>query len=298
MQLKFEPISLEMQETIKRYTGTWNIRESEYTFTNLYIWGYEDRIKIAQHDDVLYILVECGYTEPFMFAPLPMDVNADYKKAIGVAEDYFSGVGLKPAFSALNDTFKALFETHAPYYKLEEDRDNFDYIYNTADLLYLKGKKYHSKRNHINQFTANNKFECLELRPEMVGECLELYDQWLQNKDETLPGMEGERYAIERLVTHMDELGVKGCSVRVNGKLSAYTLGERINSDMAVIHIEKADSEILGLYTIINQKFVEHFWADTKFINREEDMGIEGMRKAKLSYNPVYLLTKYTAAFK
>ena len=91
----------------------------------------------------------------------------------------------------------------------------------------------------------------------------------------------------------MDTLGVKGGGIRIQGKLAAFTLGEQINDEIAVIHIEKADSGIPGLYTIINQQFVEHAWTKVKYINREEDMGLEGLRRAKLSYNPAFMIDKF-----
>ena len=104
-----------------------------------------------------------------------------------------------------------------------------------------------------------------------------------------------ERDAIITAVTNMDELSIKGGGIVIDGKLAAFSLGQRISNEMAVIHIEKAPDSVDGLYTLINQQFVEHEWADVTYINREEDMGIEGMRKAKLSYRPVKFIEKYTA---
>ena len=98
---------------------------------------------------------------------------------------------------------------------------------------------------------------------------------------------------VKAVIKNMDCLGVKGGCIKTDGKMTAFTLGEQISRDTALIHIEKADSKTLGLYTIINREFVEHEWKDTLYINREEDLGIEGLRKSKLSYNPAFMVNKF-----
>ena len=102
-----------------------------------------------------------------------------------------------------------------------------------------------------------------------------------------------ELCAIKTLLMHMDVLGIRGGGIRIDGKLAAFTLGQKMDDNMAVVHIEKADNEIMGLYTVINNQFVQHELTVVKFINREEDMGMEGLRKAKLSYYPAYMIDKF-----
>ena len=224
--------------------------------------------------------------------PIP---NADYARLIRIAEEYFERLGLRPRFVAIAPQLAELFRKYCPQYELREDRDNFDYVYLAQDLLTLRGKKYHSKRNHINQFRIVNEFEYVPITPDMFEECMRVYSNWLEKKDMFERGVLGELNAVRAILKNMEALSVKGGGIRIGGNLAAFTLGEQITPNTALIHIEKADADINGLYTMINQQFVEHEWSDMEFINREEDMGLEGLRKAKLSYYPAKMIEKYEA---
>ncbi len=286
-------IDISKKSLVESYTRPWRLHSSEYTFTNLLIWGAEDKIKIAEEDGVLFFLLNFG-GGAFMFAPLMREPEGDYARALDRAAVYCRENGIEPVFHAVSGSIKDAF-LRCPGYALEEDRDNFDYVYTMESLRDLSGKKLHAKRNHINQFMARygGCYEYVRLSPDMLGECMGLYNEWLQGK---LPGDQdavGEYTAIHELITHMGALGVVGAGIRIGGKLKAYTFGERIDEEMAVIHIEKADTDIPGLFTLINNLFVKNELTDVKFINREEDMGLEGLRRAKLSYYPVRLIEKY-----
>ena len=290
--LQFQPIAPEMRELVLRYTTQWHLNSSEYTFTNLLMWGTNGRIKLAEHDNALFFLLKYGKQEAFMFAPLTLSPQGDYVRAVKTAEEYCLQNGITPLFKAISGLLKDAF-SQCEEYELFEDRDNYDYVYRMEDLLTLSGKKLHAKRNHINQFRARYAFEYVEIMPHMLEECMEVYRIWLEGKDVFEPGVLGEMEAIRQILMHMEFLGVKGGGIRIGGRLVAFTLGEKVNNEMAVIHIEKADGSIPGLYTIINQQFIEHEFTDVKLINREEDMGLEGLRRAKLSYYPTMLLEKY-----
>lgn len=292
--MEFQSIDIQMKERVEHYTKPWRLQCSEYTFTNLYMWGKEECIRIAEQDGAMFFLSKCGADAPFMFAPLTEDPNGDYASALAAAVDYFKSQGLTPCFRGISGPIKAAFE-RCPGYVLVEDRDDSDYVYSMESLLTLSGKKLHGKRNHINQFRAQygDVFEYVPVTADMLDECMEVYCEWLAGKDAATPGVLGEKEAIRRILTHMHTLGVVGGGIRIDGKLAAFTLGEQIDEEIAVIHIEKADSNIPGLYTIINQQFVEHAWTHVKYINREEDMGIEGLRRAKLSYNPAFMIDKF-----
>ena len=290
--LQFQPIAPEMRELVLRYTTPWHISGSEYTFTNLLMWGTNGRIQIAEHEDALYFLLKYGKQDAFMFAPLTLSPQGDYARAVATAEEYCRQNGIEPVFKAISGPLKNAFAS-CEGYELIEDRDNYDYIYLMEGLLNLSGKKLHAKRNHINQFRTKYDYEYVKITPDLLEECMEVYCQWLACKDVFEPGVLGEMEAIRQILTHMEFLGVKGGGIRVGGKLAAFTLGEKINEEMAVIHIEKADAELTGLYTFINQQFIEHEFTDVRYINREEDMGLEGLRRAKLSYAPEMLLEKY-----
>ncbi|MEA5059190.1 MAG: phosphatidylglycerol lysyltransferase domain-containing protein [Candidatus Pelethousia sp.] len=292
-KLHFQPVHLSMRELVHRYTKALHIQNSEYTFTSLLMWCKEDRIRIAEQDDVLYILYVFPHLAPFMLAPLALRVE-DYPGAIANCIHHLEGMGARPVFHGITEDYnKAFFEQAG--FVLTEDRGNYDYVYNMEDLRTLKGKKYHGKRNHINQFLSQYAYEYVTLTPDMFDACMAIYEEWLDGKDPAEHGVLGEKEAIRVGLRHMEKLGLVGGGILMDGKLRAFSLGEQIDGEMAVIHIEKADADIPGLYPLINREFVAHAWTDMKFINREEDMGLEGLRKAKLSYYPAYLLEKFRA---
>lgn len=301
--MKFWPIDVSMKSLVESYTKPWKLKCSEYTFTNLLIWGADDKIKIAEENNALYFLIddpeEAGKAggngkSRFMFAPLIRDPGGDYRPVLATASAYCRENGIEPVFKAISGPIRDAFARSGGY-SLEEDRSNFDYVYSMEELRDLTGKKLHAKRNHINQFMAQygDSYAYFRLNPDMLSECMDLYNEWLQGKDASDPDAVGEYIAIRELLTHMDTLGVIGAGIRIDGKLAAYTIGERMDGEMAVIHIEKADAEIPGLFTVINNLFVKNELTDMKLINREEDMGIEGLRRAKLSYNPVMMIEKF-----
>ena len=173
-------------------------------------------------------------------------------------------------------------------FRKEESVDDEDYIYETEKLISLSGKKYHSKRNFVNRFEANYSYEYLPLTGENVLECLPALEEWFARHHEKMLFYFDEHEAILELLHNFDALGLKGAAIKIDGKIRAMTIGEFLPPDTAHIIIEKADIDYPGLYAVINRKFLEREWAGTKLVNREEDMGVEGLRKAKQSYHPVF----------
>lgn len=173
-------------------------------------------------------------------------------------------------------------------FRKEESVDDEDYIYETEKLISLSGKKYHSKRNFVNRFEANYSYEYMPLTGENVLECLPALEEWFARHHEKMLFYFDEQEAILELLHNFDALGLKGAAIKIDGKIRAMTIGEFLPPDTAHIIIEKADIDYPGLYAVINQKFLEREWAGTRLVNREEDMGVEGLRKAKQSYHPVF----------
>lgn len=296
--LEFQQFHLEHKELIDSYFQSSDFMCSEFTFTNVIIWGQDGKIQWAERNGVLYVRLRFGNQPPFMFPPIPKNKNANYTQAIDVALQYFYDTGNVPLFRSVNGPFISLFQQHCPMFTLSPNRNTFDYVYLAEDLISLSGRKYHAKRNHIHQFTSQYDYVYKPLTPDMEQACMELYLSWLEEKDIHEPGILGEMKAIHFLLPNMETLGVQGGSIYVQDKLVAFSLGEKIRQDLAVIHIEKADAAYPGLYALINQQFAEHAWQDVRYINREEDMGIPGMRKAKLSYQPEMLVEKYDAVWR
>jgi hypothetical protein len=175
-------------------------------------------------------------------------------------------------------------------------RDYSDYIYLHEDLVALQGKKYQPKRNHINKFKKEYNYEYIPITSNTIPDCLLLEMEW-QKTNEQKQGEDAsdENQAVVYALRHFEELGLTGGILYANGKAVAFTYGMPVNQDTFGIHVEKADININGAYPMINHEFASRIPKRYIYLNREEDLGIEGLRKAKLSYYPNIVLDKYIA---
>lgn len=294
--MEFQSVDLCLKAMIDGFTASSNLKSvSNYAFSSLYLWNNGDVISAAAEDDVLFVLQRFSGNPAAMLMPIPYGRSDEESRfrAVKTAERWFLEHDIKPAFAALDTESANLFAKRLPEYTLTEDRDNEDYVYDARSLITLSGKKLHAKRNHINKFNSLYESEYVRITPDAVNECLALFDLWQKNS----AGYDryGEREALKKAIVNMDALGLVAGGIAVDGKLAALSVGERLTDDTALIHFEKADSSYAGIYSVINQRFAENEFSDVRLINREEDMGIEGLRKSKLSYNPTMLIQKYTA---
>jgi len=242
---------------------------------------------MAVDEYAMYLLLSNPKTM-FMLPPFLDDCDQNMLQPLERCEAYLASRGAKPVLRGVTTQLKAKIERDCPgRYSFTPDRDNYEYVYSSQDLCTLQGKKYHSKRNHINKLTASHSFEYRRYTKEDYAACMELYQTWVQDS------YKNEYHAVVDALTHFDTLGLVCGLLYVDGQLEAFSVGEKFGDDMAIIHIEKANQALQGAYALINREFVCHEWSELEYINREEDMGIEGLRKAKLSYNPVFLNEKY-----
>ncbi len=194
-----------------------------------------------------------------------------------------------PRFSRISEKFMKEHFEGKPGFKIVSVRDNSDYVYRTEDLIALKGKKYDGKRNKIKRFLKNNIPIYQELTDDLVPDCLKLLAKWSKNK---IPAICLDE-PIKEALNNFSALDVEGAAIKINGKVEAFTIGEALNDDTAIIYIEVANSDIDGLAQYINQQFCRNAWSRCTYINREQDMGDAGLRRAKLSYHPVKLINKF-----
>ena len=175
------------------------------------------------------------------------------------------------------------------------DRDQFDYVYPAKSLAGLSGRKLHKKKNHLNSFLKNVDHKYLPLEKSLVEAVLDMQEDWCRMRECSLhPELLDEDHAVFEALQQFGRLDYIGGVILVEGKVEAFSLGEMLNPGTAVIHIEKANPGIPGLYAAINQMFAQNAWGKAEYINREQDLGVEGLRKAKLSYQPHHLVEKYT----
>ena len=295
--LNFKPLTLQDKDLFNSYLKPYTFLTCEYSFTNLYIWRKGCGIEYAMYKDVIIIRrldIDNSYN---FFQPIGYE-KKDLKEIIDVLIVYSQENNFNFIFKNVERPFmeelKTLYEDD---FIIEEDRDNFDYIYESEKLILLPGKNYHNKKNHYNSFIKNYDFYTEPLSLENLEECITASKEWC-HKNDCKGYLLYELRAIQDILINKDKLDFIGMVVYVDNKIAAFTLGEIMNDDMAIVHIEKADSDVKGLYAYINKTFVENYLSSVPFINREQDLGVEGLRKAKKSYLPIKLEPKYAIKVK
>lgn len=291
----FKPITLDKKALIESYTKPWGAECSDLSFANLFIWGSDGKMQYAEKDNVLYIKLDFKRVPVYFWVPIPKyGVEINYRKAVYDAIEYMKKLGVEPTFRSVSSPFYEMMRKACPELFIMPTDIAWDYVYEREKLETLRGKKLHGKRNHINKFLSlYPDYEYKKLDSSMLQDCVALYDQWIEDKDEVSAEFKEERQSVLLALNNMQELGLVGGAIYVDGKLIAFTVGERLQPHMQLIHIEKADASYEGAYPMINQQYVKNECMDVELINREEDMGIEGMRKAKRGYYPVKMIEKY-----
>jgi len=283
------PLALEDKTLCHRLFKEYPPLISEFTFTNLFAWRHAYQFSISHLDD--FLLVVSLKNDAFqLFDPL-----GPLKEKRGVIQKCFAlGKEWPVKFIRLPQGVIDLFKEE-PSFKIQEDRDNFDYVYSTEDLINLKGQDFDAKRNFIKRFKKEFTFDYKILTADNIKDCLFFEEEWCLAKDcQHTEGLTKEKEALQEMLTHFQALSVRGAMIEVNGKVEAVTLGEPLNREAFVIHIEKANGAFVGIYQTINQAFCAREAEGFKYINREQDLGVPGLRKSKESYHPCHMIKKYS----
>ena len=268
----------------------------EYCFGNLYIWAPVYGNTICEYDGMF--LARDGVGAPMYLYPCgDGDKKAAVNELIRYAENH-DGARLT-MYCLTPSNVRELEDMMPGKFEFTEMREFADYIYNTTDLIDLAGRKYHGKRNHIAYFKNNHDWHFEPINDGNMQLCLDMNQKWeALNREKDPDEIDSELEAIKRAFSNFDELGFKGGVLYADGEVVAYTLGEELNSSAFCTHIEKAYASVRGAYPTVNREFAANMLANYKFINRKDDTGSEGLRKAKLSYYPEILLQKYRAFYK
>jgi hypothetical protein len=283
-------VTLEDKPPLDHFFGKRQPEVSAYTFTNIFAWREPHETGLSRFGDA--VIVHYNHHETRLcLEPLADD-------PAGIIRDVLSKFGSQVEFVRVSaSTAHGLKGDDG--LRLEHDRDNADYLYLADDLIRLEGRKYDAKRNFINRFKINGGYEYVTLDQHTALECHEFAQAWCEERVcETSEGLKRELCAIWEMLTNFEALGLCGGAIRMDGAIVAFTLGERLNDETLVCHVEKADSRIDGLYQLINNEFAIHEGARFRYINREQDLGIPGLRKAKESYHPVRLVEAYRVSTK
>lgn len=295
----FKDIDIDAKDKLQPYFDMVDYEACEYCFATLYMWQHLYKTGYYIGDGFAVLI---GEYEGDTFSILPLCSKDKLPQVIDFVLNYFESIESKLYFRGITqEIVDDLKEYYPGRFEYIEERDLFDYVYDAESMRTLAGRKNQKKRNHINYFLKEyeGRFEYKLLDKNNFDECLDLVKQWADNKEENNEydeGMDDELTGIKKIFNNYDVLrsNVKIGGIYVDGKLEAFTIGELLNPNMALIHIEKANPNIRGLYPFINQQFLVNEFSDVEFVNREEDLGIPGLRKAKLSYHPIRFVEKYT----
>ncbi|MGE4353261.1 MAG: DUF2156 domain-containing protein [Oscillospiraceae bacterium] len=295
--LEFKPIDISDKAWISPLIRCENCRSADAAFGTMYLWSAgktryvarsHDRVVLMRsHDETVFLFpFGCGSIVP-VINDLKAYCDAIGKPLIlvGVPEHYVP---------LLNKLFPGDF-------KIDEDTRFADYVYSAEKLATLTGKELHAKRNHINSFIRSYDWRFEPMKKEHIPKCIEVLEQWREaDPDHIELDVYDEYDTLLRGLREFDKLGLYGGILWANGELVAFTMGEPLSDDTFVAHFEKAVADIRGAYPMINREFVRYIMAtfpEIKYINREDDMGMENIRKAKQSYHPVMMIPKYTAVW-
>lgn len=292
--LEFKKPVIEDKEWVDACLKNVNSFNCEYTFGNLLVWRTSYSTEICRYKD--FLMCRWGKKNDYMYS-VPIGTG-DFKDAVEQIIIDAQSFGLTPIIYGVTENYKKLMDKYFPNQFTYSGDDGYnDYIYSVEKMAELRGKKYHGKRNHITNFKKNNPDWSFEiLNQDNIKECITLHTEWIkEHKDDADYSFEFE--AVLTAFENYEALGFVGGLIRVDGKVIAYTMGERHSDRLFVTHFEKAPPDVQGAYPIINQEFTKNCLMNYEYVNREEDLGLEGLRKAKQSYNPEIILEKYVAAY-
>jgi hypothetical protein len=288
MNLQFEPIDIEKQEDYFTILGRCPQVASDYSFMNLWAWADEYGLEWALEDDCVW--VRQTRPETLLWAPVGFWDEIDWSGRFELDRNLETTVIRVP--EKLAESWHKIF---GDLTSIEEDRGHWDYIYSVKDLSELKGNRFHKKKNLLNQFVKKYDYSFMPFTPELIEKAKAMQDSWCTWRDcESSDVLSAENNAISRIFYNWEQLsGIMGGAITVDDEMVAYTVAEALTDETVVIHFEKGDTQYKGVYQAINQMFLENTAGEFSFVNREQDLNDEGLRKSKLSYLPVKFVKKY-----
>ena len=303
-------ISIDNRQILEEYLNGYEYKTSGLSFSAQYMWREINRFSWDIIGDYMcisgisHLELEDGIVLPFMFPPLTRTGEYDkdsLRETIYKSKEIFERAGQPFSLRLVPFHMMEMIKEACPEICFKDDRPNYDYIYLTQDLIDLKGRAYHSKKNHLNYFKKTYEYEYVEMTSDMAYEAMQFISDFNARKEVPAHEMEMlrmEEEAMEDVFNNLESVGYSAGAILIDGKIEAIAIGGQLGKNTITEHVEKANVNYRGLYQAINNEFCRNVASKAKYINREEDMGIPNLRKAKLSYNPVKLLEKYIGVFK
>lgn len=297
--IDFQLIKTTDQEVYKKFQAVSGPRGCEMSFANLFLWGEQ---KIAIKNDCMFFLSTFSRS----FYPFPCSISNEdgLKWAIEEIIADAKERGIPCEITSIGETEKVFLEKHFNgKFEFITNDGSYDYVYNINDLADLLGKKYHKKRNHLNNFKKAHPNYTVESITELnKSQVIKMVEGWYDEKSaSTTNNFDYEIDFFKRAMQNYRDLGFEGLILKDDGKVIAVTFASFLYEHIMDVHFEKALADIDGAYTVINNEFAKYVrekFPNVKFLDREEDMGLEGLRRAKQSYYPSYQVVKYSAKYK
>ena len=294
---QFKPLSLEDRELFLNYLDDYPFETYEYSFLTLYMWRNYFQAEYALVDNALVIKKYkekegACFMEPLGYTPEALPQIIENLLEIKRKDAMFRSL-----FKVIEEPFVyKLKELYGKKLICSANRNYADYLYLTSDLIALSGKKLQKRKNQYRQFVKNYNYRLKDLYEEGVREdCLDFARKWYEMSPSKTKEMFYELEGLKEVFEHLPEFSPLGMAVYIDDRIVGFTVGEKLNSSLATVHVEKGDTNYKGIYAFINKTFAERYLKDTLYINRQEDMGIPGLRRAKQSYDPYKLVKKYSA---
>ena len=288
VKLNFKRLSLEDKEEYDKYYQTGTEKSSDTSFINLWAWDNKYQTEIAFAENLCWLRFRKD--DDYIYGP-PL---GDYK-SVDWQKTFAQYLPKQVMFKSVTEELaKALQKVFGKNLEITEDRDNWEYLYNIADLVSLSGEKYRNQRKLSNQFLQNNNYKLEPIEEKNIEKVKKFQQIWLKQNKENSIGLEQENKAILEVLTNWTEFKDKifGYALLVDDDIVGYTIGEKQDGEHIIIHFEKALYDVRGAYPALNKLTLENF-ADYKYVNREQDLGLAGLRRAKEEYNPFGFVKKY-----
>jgi hypothetical protein len=279
--LNLKPVTLQDKDLFDQYLREYPLLGSEYAFTDIFNWRNSKEYQFAVLENHL-ILTAKHEGKPYFMQPIGRNPVSVVRKIATIYPDQM--------FMRIEERVAKQLDSE---FKVEHDPDRDDYLYSVKDLIDFPGKKYDGKRNFIKRFETYNPTVC-SLTTERVKEFLDFQDRWCDSKDcgdDTY--LSSENLAVKEMLMNFDSLDDFGICVVINGKIEGFAIGEPLNETTIVEHFEKGNTDFEGIYPYVLNSFAKAIPSKYTLLNREQDIGIEGLRKSKLSYHPVEMIKKY-----
>jgi len=289
----FKCIEIEDREIISKYAREFELTSCEYSFANLYSWKDVHHRSWSLYRDRLLIL---DITNDHLFLPAGRPLAAG---ELGYLSGELQSCGMSGSISMVPEAYLERHPDLEKFYTIEKRRDHADYIYSVEKLTALKGRKLHKKKNLIAQFKRSwPNYTVVPIAGEVKQACWKLAQSLLARNLNTNRTIREEHFALQRALSNFDKIGFEGLAILVAGKLAAFSVFSRLNDRMFDIHFEKSDSAYKGAAQVINNETAAFLAPRCEFVNREQDLGIEGLRQAKRSYGPERIESPYRLTYR